>query len=92
MADEVFRRELDALLAELGQRVRALREATGLSQEEFAKRIDVHRTEISSIERGRREPRLSVLLILASGLDVEVGELLKGLHAPRTRRIQPTRR
>jgi transcriptional regulator with XRE-family HTH domain len=92
MTDEAFQQELDALLAEFGQKVRGSREATGLTQEEFARKLSIHRTEISAIERGRREPRLSVLLILAQGLGMEIGELVRNLSVPRTRRIQSTRR
>lgn len=89
MANEEFQRELHEQLVEFGGKMRALREATGLAQEDFAREIGLHRTEIGVLECARREPRLSTLLILARGLDVEMSELTEGLRAPQTRRVQP---
>jgi transcriptional regulator with XRE-family HTH domain len=89
MANEEFQRELHEQLIEFGGKVRALREATGLAQEDFARAIGLHRTEIGVLECARREPRLSTLLILAEGLGIGLGELGEGLHAPKTRRVQP---
>ena len=63
-----------------GQRVRELREARGLSQEELRNAADVHTTAVSRMERGEREPRLTTILRLARGLDVEPGELVNGLE------------
>jgi transcriptional regulator with XRE-family HTH domain len=39
----------------------------------------VHPTAIGRLERGSREPRLSTILRLARGLDVEPGKLLDKL-------------
>ena len=39
-----------------GLPVRAIRKATGLSQTQFAKAIDVHVTTLQNWEQGRREP------------------------------------
>ena len=50
-----------------------------LSQEDLARLGGVHRTEISKLERGRREPRISVLVKLSSVLDVPFDELLEGI-------------
>lgn len=60
----------------LGRNVRRLREAKGWSQEEFADRADIHRTYVSDIERGRRNPTISVVEKLAKPLEVRPGELL----------------
>ena len=61
----------------LGQAVRELRAAAGFSQEAFADHIGVHRTSMSSIERGTLNVRLDTLEQLASGLEISAWELLK---------------
>jgi transcriptional regulator with XRE-family HTH domain len=65
----------------LGERVRAHREALGLSQEALAVRSDVHWTFLGQVERGRRNLSLRNLLKIAKGLDVDPGELVQGLAA-----------
>ena len=61
----------------LGRNVRRLREAKGWSQKEYADRADIHRTYVSDIERGRRNPTISVVEKLAKPLDVTAGSLLE---------------
>ncbi len=58
-----------------GARLKALREGQGLSQEELAHRADLHRTYVSGLERGVRNPTLTVLEKLARGLDVTLPTL-----------------
>jgi transcriptional regulator with XRE-family HTH domain len=55
------------------------REAVGLSQEELAGRADIHRTQVSLIEGGKRMPRLDTLVKLAGALDVPPAKLLDGI-------------
>jgi transcriptional regulator with XRE-family HTH domain len=55
----------------LGQNVRRLREAKGWSQEEFADRAGIHRTYVSDIERGARNPTIMIVDKLATSLAVE---------------------
>jgi len=59
-----------------GKRLRALREARGWSQEEFADRAGLHRTYVSAVERGVRNPTLSVLERLAKAFGIKLSELL----------------
>lgn len=59
-----------------GKQLRALREARGWSQEEFADRAGLHRTYVSAVERGVRNPTLSVLERLAKALGIKLSELL----------------
>lgn len=61
--------------ARLGVNVRRLREAQGWSQEEYADRAGIHRTYVSDIERGRRNPTVTVVEKLAAPLDVTAGQL-----------------
>jgi transcriptional regulator with XRE-family HTH domain len=62
--------------ARLGQNVRRLREAKGWSQEDYADRAGVHRTYVSDIERGRRNPTVTVVEKLAAPLGTSAGSLL----------------
>ncbi len=64
------------ILERLANNVRRLRKAKGWSQEKFAFEADIHRTYISEIERGRRNPTVSVLDRLAKPLGVAPGRLL----------------
>jgi transcriptional regulator with XRE-family HTH domain len=60
----------------LGRNVRRLREAKGWSQEAFAYEADIHRTYVSDIERGARNPTIMIVEKLARPLGVTAGELL----------------
>ena len=61
----------------LATNVKRLRKATGLSQERFALEHGIDRTYISAIERGRRNPTITIVERLAKALDVDVMELLR---------------
>lgn len=56
--------------------VRALRKAKGWSQEELADRSGLHRTYVSSIERGLRNVSLDNIEVLAKALGEEAPALL----------------
>jgi transcriptional regulator with XRE-family HTH domain len=51
--------------------------AQGLSQEELAERAGVHRTYVSSLERGRRNVGLDNILALADALKVQSAALFQ---------------
>lgn len=59
--------------------LRKARDAAEISQEELAKRCDLHRTEISLLERGGREPRMGTIIKLACALDVTPEDLCAGV-------------
>jgi transcriptional regulator with XRE-family HTH domain len=61
----------------LGINVRRLREAKSLSQEAFAFEAGIHRTYVSDIERGARNPTITVVEKLAIALGVTAAELLR---------------
>jgi transcriptional regulator with XRE-family HTH domain len=65
-----------------GERVRAQREAQGLSQEALAAKSGVHWTFLGQVERGRRNLSLHNLLKVAKGLGVDPAELVQGLQPP----------
>lgn len=62
---------------QLGQNVRALRTELGLTQEDLAFEADLHRTYVSGIERGVRNPTVIIVAILAKALKVEPARLLE---------------
>ncbi len=60
----------------LGRNLRRLRDAKGLSQEAFAHEANIHRTYISDIERGARNPTITVVEKIALALEVTASDLL----------------
>ena len=60
--------------------LREARQRAGILQERLAFTAQLHRTEISLLERGEREPRLSTIVRLARGLDVSPASLLEGIE------------
>jgi transcriptional regulator with XRE-family HTH domain len=60
----------------LGLNVRKLRLEKGWSQEDYADRAGIHRTYVSDIERGSRNPSATVIEKLAGPLGVKPGRLL----------------
>jgi transcriptional regulator with XRE-family HTH domain len=59
--------------------LRKARTRVGISQEELGQRCDLHRTEISLLERAGREPRLSTIAKLAGSLETTPAELCAGI-------------
>jgi transcriptional regulator with XRE-family HTH domain len=59
--------------------LRKARQKAKVSQEELGFRCDLHRTEISLLERGGREPRLGTIVKLSGALDVTPEELCTGV-------------
>jgi transcriptional regulator with XRE-family HTH domain len=59
--------------------LRQARTKAGISQEELGNRCDLHRTEISLLERAGREPRLATLIKLAGSLETTPADLCAGL-------------
>jgi XRE family transcriptional regulator, fatty acid utilization regulator len=75
---EVASGEAPALdLVTLGQRIRHLRRARGLTLAELAEQVDSASSALSMVENGRREPRLSMLQAIANALEVSVEDLLR---------------
>jgi transcriptional regulator with XRE-family HTH domain len=62
--------DLRARHLSFGHRVRELRQARGLSQEKLAELAGVHRTYVSSLERGQRNVGLDNILAIAAALGV----------------------
>ncbi len=63
---------------QVGRNVKKFRVRKGWSQEDLAFEADFHRTYISGIERGVRNPTVAVIARLAEALGVRPGRLLDG--------------
>ena len=63
--------------AVIGARVKALREATGLSLRDLAARSGVSAPMLSQVERGETSPTLTVASRIASGLELRLSQLLR---------------
>jgi transcriptional regulator with XRE-family HTH domain len=61
----------------VGDRVRALREAMGLSLRDLAERTGVSAPMLSQVERGETSPTLSVANKIAAGLELSLSQLLR---------------
>src|SRR5580692_5791649 len=61
----------------VGPRVRALREAMGLSLRELALRCGVSSAMLSQVERGETSPTLHVAARIAAGLELRLSQLLR---------------
>jgi transcriptional regulator with XRE-family HTH domain len=61
----------------LAKNLRRLRTEKGWSQEEFADRAGIHRTYVSDIERGARNPTITIVEKLAAPLGVSASALLE---------------
>lgn len=72
--DEADNEVADALT--LGRNIRERRKELGLTLEQLAGAIDRAPSQLSAIENGKREPKLSMLRTLATALDTSVDELL----------------
>ena len=71
------------LAKKIAYRLRTLREAAGLSQQEVAERADLSLSLIAKMEQGRKaDPRASTLLALARALGVRPGQLIEDLTKP----------
>jgi transcriptional regulator with XRE-family HTH domain len=71
---------MDSVREQFATNLRLKREKAGLSQEALADVCDLHRTEISLLERSKRSPRLETIVTLAHGLKLaSPGELLEGI-------------
>lgn len=63
-----------------GARLQKIRKDSGLSQEKLAELSGLHRTYISSLERGSRNPTLITMQTIACALNVEISFLVTGIE------------
>lgn len=72
----------EASLEAFGQRVRAARHAQGWTQEQLSRNTGLAVVQVSRIERGKREVRLTTVLRLIAALQVTPDDLLGGIDPP----------
>src|SRR5260221_13144940 len=64
-------------MPEVGTRVKALREAMGLSLRDLSERSGVSAPMLSQVERGETSPTLAVASRIAHGLELRLSQLLR---------------
>lgn len=64
-----------SLLIKFGNRVRALRDERGISQEKLGELAKVHRTYVGMIERGEKNITLTNIEKFSKALKVEIKDL-----------------
>lgn len=64
---------------QLAANLAAARAKAKMTQEEVGLRSGVHPTEVSRIERGQRDPRVSTVLKLAKALRLPPAALFEGI-------------
>jgi transcriptional regulator with XRE-family HTH domain len=70
----------EAMVARFAKNLWWLRAQRKLSQESLAFRAEIHRTQVSLIEKGSRTPMVPTILALAGGLEVPVTNLFDGIE------------
>lgn len=83
-------RSNDRLVAAFAGLLRERRERAGLTQEDLAERADVSARFISFLETGRRQPSLSALAALSTGIGTSMTDLVAELEE-RYREAMPDR-
>ena len=71
-------------LTTLGHRIRHHRVAQGFTLDELGAKVGVAGSQLSLIENGKREPKLSLLQSIADATETSVGDLISG-EAPNRR-------
>ena len=66
---------MNSTLSQFGKNVRKKRELKTLSQEDLADLSGLHRTYISSVERGQRNVSLINIIKITKALECEISEL-----------------
>lgn len=69
------------LYGRLGERLREIRIASGMTQQQVATVIGTSRPSISNIESGRQHIKIDVLYRLAAALNVDVRDVLPDMEA-----------
>lgn len=63
-----------------GENLRRERRRAGLSQDELARRADLHRTAIGLLEQGKRIARADTLIQLAGALSISPAAFFDGVY------------
>ena len=74
----------------IGQRIKYIRKQRGISQEELAASAGIATTYVGQIERGIRNPTISVVENIANVLEVSIEEIVRSTDPDRLVSIAPT--
>jgi transcriptional regulator with XRE-family HTH domain len=73
----------DATLRQrVGARIRAARNAEGLSQEQVAQRVGMTRSSIANLEAGRQDMNISRLALVAAAVNLNLADLIRPEDLP----------
>lgn len=64
---------------QLGNQIKSLRKAKGLTQIELAERANMNSTYVGDVERANENISINKLILLADALEVPISELIKPL-------------
>ena len=73
--------KFDSIENLFGQILRKLRAEKGISQEDLGFKSGYHRTYISLLERGQKNPSLQTIFRLAKALEISPSELIRGIES-----------
>ncbi len=71
----------------LGARIKELRKARQLSQEQLSEKINIDSKHLSRIEVGKSYPSLDTLEKIAKALNVEIKDLFEFMHQVRNKEL-----
>jgi transcriptional regulator with XRE-family HTH domain len=74
--------DMDDAIQQFGENVRRARHERGWTQEDLSARTGLAVVQISRIERGKREIRLTTLIRLLEAFNMTPDTLLKGVSRP----------
>jgi transcriptional regulator with XRE-family HTH domain len=74
--------DMDDAIQQFGENVRRARHDHGWTQEDLSARTGLAVVQISRIERGKREIRLTTLIRLLDAFNITPDTLLKGVSHP----------
>jgi transcriptional regulator with XRE-family HTH domain len=69
-----------SIALQLGKTLRARRQGAGMSQDDFADHIGMHRAYYAAIERGEKNVTLKTLKRISEGLDATMAEILQDVR------------
>jgi len=67
---------LGAVFMSVNEKIRSIREAKGLTQEQVAEKTGISSSVYGDIERGENDPKLSKLQKIAEAFEIELSELV----------------
>jgi len=74
----------------VGLRIKSLRESRRLTQEKLSETMDINAKYLSSIERGKENPTLDMMIKTAEALEVELWEIFDFGHEEPLDRLRTT--